>query len=143
MDFDALGPEQAALMRARLHLRSVRRRIREGKASDGIILLYDALLYGMRWRLLSPGVKEQFDALPGEEKRSIPALHEILTRSGILDGTFDAQSFQSLVDDTVEEKLDNAFDHAETLGAVESVLSALGVTPFDETALPPEKPAVL
>ena len=54
MDAKALGPERAALQRARLHLRGGKRRLRQGKISAGIATLSDALSFAMEWFCASP-----------------------------------------------------------------------------------------
>lgn len=47
-------PKDAAhLLRAKLHFRCGKRRLREGKLPEGISTLYDALLSSMRWYAIS------------------------------------------------------------------------------------------
>jgi N-acetylglucosamine-6-phosphate deacetylase len=58
MDTDALGPESAALQRARLHIRGGKRRLRQGKISAGLLTLYDALNAAMEWYITSPDRKD-------------------------------------------------------------------------------------
>jgi hypothetical protein len=138
MDAGALGPELAALQRARLHLRGGKRRLRQGKISAGIVTLYDALTSAMEWFCASPerrarvaGVREQ---LPDDR-----ALYAALVRSDVLSGSFDAERFFQLVDRALEGELPAA-DALRVPGSVESVLTELGVLPFDEEGLPPEDP---
>jgi len=65
MDETKMGKADAALMRARLHIRGGRRRLRQKKVAAGLVTLYDALLSAMRWYLLktprrnrNPGERE-------------------------------------------------------------------------------------
>lgn len=138
MDAEALGPEQAALQRARLHLRGGRRRLRQGKISAGIVALADALTFAMEWfcasaerRLLVKGAREEF-----LEDRN---LYAALVRSTVLDGTFDFDRFDLIVDRALETEL-AAADAAGIMEGLESVFAQLGVLPFDEDRLPPEDP---
>ncbi len=43
MDEGSLGPVEGPLMRARLHIRGGKRRLRQGKIAAAIATLYDAL----------------------------------------------------------------------------------------------------
>ena len=56
--------------------------------------------------------------------------------AGILSGTFDFDLFARLVDRTLKSEIAPE-EAAGVLEAAESVLTQLGVLPFDETALPP------
>ena len=138
MDAEALGPEQAALQRARLHLRGGRRRLRQGKISAGIATLFDALSFAMEWFCASPGRRARVQATAAAllDDRT---LYEALVRSGVLSGTFDFERFDRLLDRALESELPAA-DAAGILAGVESTLAELGVLPFDENELPPEDP---
>ena len=139
MDAESLGPERAALQRARLHVRSARRRLRERKIAAGIATLYDSLTSGMDWFLASPERRAHagLDATPHDDNSTFAAL----VRAGVLDGSFDFNGFQRLVYRGLDEELPDV-DHAILHGA-ESVLAQLGVLPFDEAGLPPEDPNTL
>jgi hypothetical protein len=140
MDADALGEEQAALMRSKLHIRSGRRRLRQGKVSYGVLTLYDALVHAMQWHVLSPKLRARLDIKEGEDPRDDKTVFAVLNRSGVLDGSFDFDAFDSLVDEALGMKLEH-FDYSDTLGQLEYVMTQLGVMPFDESELPPEKPS--
>lgn len=68
------------------------------------------------------------------------ALYAALVRAAVLDGTFDFGRFDLIVDRALEMELPAA-DIAGILEGVASVLTGLGVLPFDENGLPPEDPA--
>jgi len=138
MDAAALGPERADLQRARLHLRGGKRRLRQGKISAGIVTLYDALTSAMDWFCASPerrrlvrGAREVF----ADDR----ALYAALVRSGVLDGAFDFERFNRVVERALETELPPG-DDSGILDGVQSVLTQLGVLPFDEGELPPEDP---
>lgn len=54
MDADALGHEKALLVRARLHIREGKRRLRRREISAGTVTLYDALIAAMDLYIASP-----------------------------------------------------------------------------------------
>ena len=138
MDAESLGPERAALQRSRLHLRSARRRLRQGKISAGLAALYDSLTCGMDWFLASPGSRARA-GLSAPTPRDDGPTFSLLVRAGVLGGGFDFDDFQRLVYRGLDEALPDV-DHAAVLSGVEATLAQLGVLPFDESELPPEDP---
>ncbi len=60
-------------------------------------------------------------------------------RSAVLSGTFDYERFDQVLERALASEIPAA-DAAGILEGVESVLTELGVLPFDENALPPEDP---
>lgn len=139
IDEYALGPVEGPLMRARLHIRSGRNRLRRGMISLGIVTLYDALTSAMQSYISDP---DHIKALKMEKTDNIKndkTIFNILTGSGVLDGTFNYEEFDKLVQEALEQELKD-FDYNESLQGIESVMTQLGVMPFDENKLPPEKP---
>jgi hypothetical protein len=139
MDSAALGPERAALQRARLHLRGGKRRLRQGKTSAGIVAIYDALTSAMEWYCASP---DRCSRLPGAPTASLDdrSLYDTLVRAGILSGDCDFDLFDRVVDRALESETASK-DASGFVRGVESVLAQLGVLPFDENDLPPEDPS--
>ncbi len=134
MDESSMSPSDAELLRTRLHIRAARRRIREGKSSTGLATLFDALLSALRWYALSghagpPGLN------PDDER----SVYDALVLSGRLDGRLDFDSFNRMAEAAVNKK-PRDYGITEILREFESVMVELGVMPFDEEALPPEKP---
>ncbi len=140
MDENALGPEKAAFLRARLHIRAGRRRLQQGKISAGILTIYDALVFGMEWYAASAGRRAGLKVLEGEDLRKDRTLYGVLVRSGILDGTFDYDAFDTLVEYASNNEMPD-YDYRETLASIEAILTRLGIMPFDEHELPPEDPS--
>jgi hypothetical protein len=139
MDEEELGPIEGPRMRARLHIRCGRRRLRQGKIAEGILALYDALEAAMLSCLADPGRREAAPFRAGEDPNDARAAYAVLVRSGLLDGSFDLPAFAGAVDEALEGRTPGC-DCAALEGALEPVFVQLGVLPFDEAALPPEDP---
>ncbi len=139
MDESRMTPGDAELLRTRLHLRAARRRFLQGKVSTGVSVLFDALNSALRWYVLSPGRPTSLKVRPGEDLNDEGTVFKTLVRSKVLDGKFDYGRFNLLTEDAVNKKLCN-FDYTDLLRDVESLMTVLGVMPFDERELPPEKP---
>ena len=139
MDADALGPVEAPLQRARLHIRGGRRRLDEGKISAGIVTLYDALEQGMEWYLAAGRERERLTCETCMKADSL-SLYAAFVEAGIVDGAFDFGAFDSLVEEALEKDFPD-HDYRGLLVGVERVMTQLGIMPFDEGALPPEDPS--
>ena len=138
MDADALGPEAAALLRARLHVRGARRRLGQGRYALALAALYDGLTSGMDWFLSSPARRAgaSLDGFPLSD--DVPT-HAALLRAKVLDGSFDFAAFRRAVYRALDEP-PTAAECTEWFPGAEAVLTRLGVLPFDEAILPPEDP---
>jgi hypothetical protein len=139
MDSSALGPERAALQRSRLHLRGGKRRLRQGKTSAGIVAIYDALTSAMEWFCAAPDRRSRLRDAP-EAFLDDRSLYATLVRTGILNGNFDFDLFDRVVDRALASEIASK-DISGVVKGVESVLTQLGVLPFDESDLPPEDPS--
>ena len=98
MDEYALGPVEGPLMRARLHIRGGKRRLRQGKISAGIITLYDALCSAMEWYIAVPERKKRLKMKEDDNLKDDKILFAVLNDSDVLDGTFDYGAFNELVE---------------------------------------------
>ena len=139
IDSETLGPEAAALLRARLHLRGARRRFGQGRCALALAALYDSLTSAMDWFLSSPTRRAgaSLAAFPPSDDVST---HAALVRTGVLDGSFDFAAFQQVVYRALDED-PGASRCAEWLPGAEALLAQLGVLPFDEARLPREDPS--
>lgn len=136
-----MSEEEAALMRAKLHIRGGKRRLSQGKISAGIVTLYDALTYAMQWYLASPERRRNLAFKEGENIKDDRSAADILTRSGVLDEGFDYGEIDTFVERVLDEEDEmTGYDYTEFLEKVESAMTRLGVMPFDESSLPPEDP---
>lgn len=140
MDADALGAEKALLMRARLHIRGGRRRLRQGKISAGLVTLHDALSAAMEWYTASPERRKWLSIGKDDDLNNDRVVFHVLKRSGVLDAAFDYESFDRLVEKALDKEL-AGYDYSDVLKGVESVMTQLGVMPFDENELPAEDPS--
>jgi hypothetical protein len=141
MNPNKMSAEEAALMRAKLHIRGGKRRLRQGKVSSGIVTLYDSLTYAMQWYLASSERRRNLAIKEGENIKDDRVAAAILTRSGVLGKDFDYGAIDNLVDRLLDEEGEMPrYDYTKFLNAVESAMTRLGVMPFDESALPPEDP---
>ncbi len=136
---DSFKTEEGALLRARLHIRAGRRRLRQNKISSGIVTLYDALLFAMESHIMSPARRKRLDVHEGEDLNDDNILYAVLTRSGVIDGKFDYTAFNKVVEEQASGEMPG-YDYRWILEGVESVMTQLGVMPFDEDSLPPEDP---
>ncbi|MEN8261967.1 MAG: hypothetical protein ABFR82_00710 [Nitrospirota bacterium] len=140
MDEAALGPVEGPLMRAKLHIRGGKRRLRQGKISYGIITLYDALGSAMQWYVASPERIKNLGIDEDDNMNDDKTTFNILLRSGVVDGSFDYEAFDRLVENALYDSM-SGFDYKEMLESYEAVMTQLGVMPFDENKLPPEDPS--
>jgi len=140
MDERRLGPQEGPFQRARLHIRGGRRRLRQGKISAGIVTLYDALLAAMDWYVESSRGKAGEPVFrDGENMRDERDLYAALVRGGVLDGKFDFETFSGVVERALDEEMPG-YDFQGLLAGIDSVMTQLGIMPFDESLLPPEDP---
>ncbi len=139
MDEKSLGPVEGPLMRARLHIRGGKRRLRQGKVASAIATLYDALEGAVQSWLADPDRRRRVAFGPGDDPDDAKTAYDALVRAGILDGSFDLADFQRLLESALEEEMPER-DYEALVGRLESVMAQLGVMPFDEASLPPEDP---
>ena len=137
---DSFRKPEGALLRARLHIRGGKRRLRQGKISAGIVTLYDALLFALRWYVFSPKHREALgielkDALSDEKK-----VFTLIKGSGVFPVDFDYDEFNALVEEALVDEMPD-YDYTSVLRDFESFMTGLGVMPFNESELPPEDPA--
>ncbi len=139
MDEESLGPVEGPLMRARLHIRSGKRRLRQGKIAAAVATLYDALEGAMQSCLADPERRKRLAFRAGENPNDDKTAYDVLVRSGVLDGSFDFSAFEQLVEKALDGEVPG-YDYEMLLRGFESVMAQLGVMPFDEGSLPPEDP---
>jgi hypothetical protein len=137
---DSFEKPEGALLRARLHIRGGKRRLRQGKISAGIVTLYDALLFGLRWYAFSPDHRKALgirleDAF-SDEKR----VFELIKSLDLFPVEFDYDKFDMLVEKAADNEMAD-YDYSGILREFETFMTALGVMPFNESELPPEDPA--
>lgn len=137
---DSFKKPEGALLRARLHIRGGKRRLSQGKISAGIVTLYDALIFALRWYLMAPEHREELRLNEAVDLTDEKAMIRTLVSSDVLDRSFDLRAFDELVDKAAYEEMPG-FDYGPMLGQFEALMTRLGVMPFDEAILPPEDPS--
>ncbi len=136
-DPNKMAEEDAALVRARLHLRGGKRRLQEGLSAAGIVALYDALLFGMRYFIARSERCERMSVTSTADLWDHTALYYTLTKAGIFDDPY-AFNHLSLIVERALWQESFSFDADTVLAEVEMMLTRLGVIPFSEAALPRE-----
>lgn len=140
MDETKMTQSDAALLRAKLHLRSGRDRLRQGKLSLGIVTLYDALVSAMRWYILSVERRRDLKLGDIDYLKTDEDIYSVFVRSGIFDHCFDFDRFEALTSAAPEQELSDV-NPEDIIQQVERLMTRLGVMPFDEKSLPPETPS--
>jgi len=136
----SLSPEEYALQRARLHIRGGKRRLRQGKISAGLVTLYDAVMFAFDWYIASPERRSKLRIAEAEDLKYDNTVFDILKRSGIIDSSFDYELLNKLVEKSLGQEMSD-YDYRDFLNNFESLMTRLGVMPFDENELPPEDPS--
>ncbi len=142
MDATKMTEADAASLRVRLHIRGGRRRFEHGMLAAGIASLYDALRYAMRWYISFPEHRARLGIIGSEDFRDDASLFAVLARGGVISDSFDFDALERLVEQSLDDE-SFQFDAARVLAQIEKVMTELEVMPFDEAALPPEKPGAL
>lgn len=138
IDYNSISPDEALLMRAKLHIRGGKRRLREGKISLGIVTLYDALNSAMQWYVASSEHKRLLRISDSDNVNDDRTVFDTLIREGIIDPRFNYNTFDELVDMALKKDM-SSYDYSNVLKEIETVMTSLGVMPFDEKSLPPDR----
>lgn len=139
MDESRMTPEEAELLRARLHIRAGRRRLRQGRVGTGISVMYDAFLSALRWYAASPERRATLGLPEGEGYDYERNIWRALAGKGLAEGGPDFEAFEELSGHALEKDL-SGLDFQSILDQLENFLTRIGVMPFDESTLPPERP---
>lgn len=139
MNEKTMNPIEGLIMRARLHIRGGKRRLRQGKIAAGIVTLYDALDAAMEAYVADEARKKCLTIKANENLNDERTLFTILVRSGVLEENFDFDGFDRLVEQALHEEIPD-YDYRELISGLEAIMQQLGVMPFDESTLPAEDP---
>ena len=124
---------KAALLCARLCLRTGKRYLQEGLFTAAIAALYDAILFAMQYYVAEP-TSHGYANISRDDLWDYAALYHKLAKAGVFDDP-NAFNHLSLI---VERSLwqgSFSFDANSILREVENLLSQLGVMPFNESIL--------
>lgn len=133
--------EEELFVRARLHKHTGTRRLREGKISLGIVTLYCALNSAMQWYVACPEHAKKLLVKSTDNLNDDNMLFELLRRSGVITSGFDYSAFSELVDEALYKNV-SEFNYSSMLTDIESVMTQLGILPFDESELALNEPGI-
>lgn len=132
MDATKMTEADAALKRSQLHLRGGKRRLQKGLTAAGIVALYDAVLFGMRYYVArhercAPFVEhiDLWDAA---------SLFQALARAGVFDNPLTFNHFSLMVERALWQE-SFVFDTDAAFAEAEAMLMKLGVVPAREISL--------
>lgn len=137
MEAEKMDRAGAARLRACLHWRGGRRRLRQGKTALAVVTLYDALLSGLRWYFMVNDV----GAVAGAAQTELENEGYLFSRAemaGLLDASQEPR-LQALVEQALRKE-EIGVDQEWFVERVEGVLTRIGVLPIAEATLPPEDP---
>jgi hypothetical protein len=100
------------------------------------------MVSAMKWYVASPERREKLQINDRESLNDDKVIYSILRRSGKLDNSLDYDAFNTLVEKALAQEMAD-YDYTEFLKNFESVMTQLGVMPFDESKLPPEDPSTV
>ena len=87
----------------------------------------------------SPEHKRSLVTKQGDDLRDERTAYAVLVRSGVLDGAFEFETFERLMERALNEEMPG-YDYRDILQGIDRVMYQLGVMPFDDADLPPEDP---
>jgi hypothetical protein len=93
----------------------------------------------MEWYIASAERIKRLLIEAGDNLNDDRSLYRVLVQSQVLDGGFDFDAFDRLVETALHEEMQD-YNYREMLDGLEGVMIRLGVMPFEELALPPEDP---
>ena len=129
IDITWLNDPKAALLCARLYLRSGKRRLRAGYSRAGIAALYDAVLFGMRYYIARH--KRCESLVENTDPWDAPGLCHALARAGVFEDPLLLNRFSLTVERALWEEA-YSIDSESMLAEVEKILLKLGVIPARE-----------
>jgi len=143
VDESVMEPRDAMLLRAKVHLRSARRRLREGYIKEAVATLQDAADSAMSWYAMDPSNRVRLDVRNDENIEDAAVLCSVLHRSGVISDEDVFNRLTEAAEGMLEGEInDTGIDADGLLRDTEYLLEELGVLPFDESELPPEHPGL-
>ncbi len=140
MEEKSMPLEDGLLLRAKLHIRGGKRRLRPGKISAGLVTLYDAFCAALELQTVLASSKQKLLINEDENLNDDKTVYEILVRSKIVDGSFNFNEFDEIVNRALVEEI-REFDYKPLVEKFERLMVELGIMPFGEDSLPPEDPS--
>lgn len=126
---------RTALICARLCLRGGKRRLQAGYSKAGLIALYDAVLFGMRYYIARH--KRCQALVETTDPWDATGLFHALARAGVFEDPLLFHRFSLIVERALWQE-SHFVNAASMLTEAEKMLVKLGVIPFRDSALPNE-----
>jgi hypothetical protein len=133
IDITNLAEPRAALLCARLCLRTGKRYLHKGRSAAGLAALYDAILFGMRYYIIQHKRCESF--VENTDLWDAVSLFHALTQAGVFDDALTFNRLSLLVERALWQGSFTS-DADSILTEFEKMLSKLGILPLDRTNLP-------
>ena len=144
MESEEMKPDEAALLRARLHIRGGMRRLKQGKVSAGIAALHDALIHGMQWFLSAKHPELLYTNSEADyDLTDDMTLLQFIQKTDSFAHYSYKEDFKYLLDilyQALDNKI-NGFDQPRYIQIIEKFMYQLGVEPFSYEDLPLEDPS--
>lgn len=131
---------EISLMCARLYLREGKRYLQQGAFRTGIEALFDAILFGMHYYIAEPGGRGTIH-VSDADLWDPAALYHKLAKAGLFDDLNTVNHLSQIVERTLWQG-SVAGDINDVITEIETILSRLGVTPFNESILKSDSPAI-
>jgi hypothetical protein len=136
LDFEPINSTKftdarSMLVCARLSLRVGKRSIQKGSSAAGVAALYDAVLFGMRYYITKH--KRCASFVENTDLWDAASLFHALARAGVFDNSLSFNRFSLVVERALWQG-SFLFDANATLAEVETMLTKLGVMPFDKSS---------
>lgn len=132
MDMANMNDPRAALICARFNLRSGKRRLQKGRTIEGMIALYDSLLFGMHYYITRHNHCALF--VKNIDLWDAASLFQALARAGVFEDPLTFNRF-SLIAERALWQGSLVLDTDAMLTEVETMLRKLGIRPYNESGL--------
>lgn len=139
MDVTKMIKAEIALTCARLYLRDGKSYLQQGFFQAGMAALYDAILFGMQYYIAEPTCRGNID-LNHNDLWDHATLYHKLSKAGIFEDPNAFNHLSQIVERALWQR-SFSFDANSVLTEVETMLSKLGVMPFNESMLQNESMA--
>ena len=117
---------------ARLHLRNGKRRLKKGLRTEGMIALYDSVLFGMRYYVTEH--RQCVSVVENIDLWDAARLFQALAQAGVFDDPLTFNRFSLLVERALWQKT-LSLESASVLADAEKILRRLGVIPSNESTV--------
>lgn len=131
---------EISLMCARLYLRDGKSYLQQGSVKAGVEALYEAILFGMHYYIAEPGGRGNI-RVSDAELWDHAALYHKLAKAGLFEDLNALNHLSQIVERALWQG-SLSLDVSYVITEIETMLSRLGVTPFNESILHGESLAV-